>query len=219
MRVLVVEDDPTVGELLTRVLREEGIDSVLCTTAESGLGAAREPYDAIVLDWMLPDGNGPSFCVSLRDAAISTPVVMLTARGEVSDRVLGLRSGADDYLVKPFDVEELLARLKALVRRNRGFARIAAGPLVIDRVERRCFLQGEPLELTAREYGLLLRLAQEEGAPVSRTVLLQDVWGMTFDPGSGLLDVQVSRLRDKLGKYAPRIETVRGLGYRLKSDA
>jgi DNA-binding response OmpR family regulator len=218
MRVIIVEDDPSLGALLARVLGEERCQITLCTTATAGLRHASETYDVILLDWMLPDGDGPSFCVSARLANILTPILMLTARGEVHDRVSGLRSGADDYLVKPFEVEELLARLEALVRRSAQIARLVFGDLVIDRVHRHCTLQGAVLDLTVREYELLVRLAAANGDAVSRADLLRDVWRMSFDPGSGVLDVQISRLRDKLGQDASRIETVRGVGYRLRTD-
>lgn len=217
MRVLIVEDDPNLGELLMRVLGEEGAEPTLCTTAAEGLREANRRYDTIVLDWMLPDGDGPTFCETLRRSNVLSAVLMLTARGEVQDRVRGLRAGADDYLVKPFEIEELLARLEALSRRNRQIAPLVLGELSIDRLGRRCTLSGAPLDLTAREYDLLLRLADAHGEPVSRARLLEDVWRLSFDPGSGLLEVQVSRLRDKLGK--DRIETVRGVGYRLRQSA
>lgn len=216
LRVLVVEDDQSLGDLLTRVLREEGATPKLCVSSSEGLREANEKYDVILLDWMLPDGDGPEFCEALRRANVQTPILMLTARGEVRDRVTGLRSGADDYLVKPFEVEELLARLDALVRRSARIGRLAVGDLAFNRLDRTCTLRSAPLDLTAREYDLLLRLALADGQPVSRSTLLRDVWRMNFDPGSGLLDVQVSRLRDKLGQDAHRIETVRGIGYRLK---
>lgn len=219
MRVLIVEDDPALGALLTRVLREEGSEAELCTTHAEGLARVAESHDVILLDWMLPDGDGPSFCQSVRSAHVLTPILMLTARGEVQDRVTGLRSGADDYLAKPFEVEELLARLDALVRRSAQLTRLNIGGLCIDRVERRCTVRGDVLELTARDYDLLVRLAVANGQPVSRSVLLADVWRMNVEPASGVLDVAISRLRDKLGNDVVRIETVRGVGYRLGASA
>ena len=218
MRVLIVEDDTSRRALLQRVLEEESCVSTLSTTARAGLHDATDAYDVIVLDWMLPDSDGPSFCEALRRANIWTPVLMLTARADVADRVAGLRSGADDYLVKPFEIEELLARLEALVRRNSRMGRLSIGELEIDQLRRRCCLAGSPLDLTVREYELLVRLAVASGAPVSRSTLLQDVWRMEFDPGSGVLDVAVSRLRDKLGDGSTRLETVRGVGYRLRTE-
>lgn len=217
MRILIVEDDPRLGALLGRVFSEEGADVELCVTAEAGLKHALETFDIILLDWMLPDGDGLGFCDTVRQANVLTPILMLTARGDVPDRVAGLRAGADDYLVKPFEVEELLARVAALIRRSQQLGSVMLGDLVLDRLQRRCTVRGVPLDLTVREYELLVRLAAANGAPVSRTVLLRDVWRMDFDPGSGVLEVQVSRLREKLGKESARIETVRGVGYRLRT--
>jgi DNA-binding response OmpR family regulator len=218
MRILVVEDDPGLAPLLLRVFGDEGAQTKLCTTMAAGLEYAKHEFDVIVLDWMLPDGDGPAFCELVRQANVFTPILMLTARGEVPDRVLGLRAGADDYLVKPFEVDELLARVDALVRRSEQLRTIRIGELELDRLQRRCRLRGADLELTVREYELLVRLAAAAGAAVPRSTLLRDVWRMAFDPGSGVLDVQVSRLRDKLGDYSARLETVRGVGYRLRMD-
>lgn len=218
MKLLIVEDDPTLAEFLERVLAEEGFVSELAIDLTSGFRrAVGESYDVIVLDWMLPDGDGPSFCTALRNTGNYTPVLMLTARGEVQDRVAGLRAGADDYLGKPFDVDELLARLDALVRRSEQLAQLVVGELVVDRLHRRCLLGQVRLDLTAREYDLVLRLAIANEDVVPRAILLADVWQTSNDPGSGLLDVHVSRLRDKLGGGAWRVETVRGIGYRLRS--
>jgi two-component system OmpR family response regulator len=217
--VLVVEDEPSIQELISVGLTRNGHAVRRASNAEEAMRQVHEALpDVILLDWMLPDGDGPSFCESARLASILTPILMLTARGEVHDRVSGLRSGADDYLVKPFEVEELLARLDALVRRSAQIARLVIGNLVIDRVQRHCTVRGVILDLTVREYELLVRLAAANGAPVSRAILLRDVWRMAFDPGSGVLDVQISRLRDKLGEDSSRIETVRGVGYRLRTD-
>ncbi len=218
MRALIVEDDARLGALLKRVLAEESYEPTWCTTFADGLREAAGSFDVIVLDWMLPDGDGPSFCEQLRGRNVHSPILMLTARGEVQDRVKGLRSGADDYLVKPFEVDELVARVDALVRRGAQLSRLVVGELVVDRLQRACTLDGALLDLTVREYELLVRLASAGGSAVSRAVLLRDVWRMSFDPGSGVLDVQISRLRDKLGKFASRVETVRGIGYRLRNE-
>jgi DNA-binding response OmpR family regulator len=218
MRALIVEDDARLGALLKRVLGEEGYEATWCTTLAEGLQQAASTFDVIVLDWMLPDGDGPAFCEAVRANNVFSPILMLTARGELKDRVQGLRSGADDYLVKPFEVEELLARVDALVRRSAQLSSLVVGELVIDRLKRSCSLGGALLDLTLREYELLVRLASAGGVPVSRSVLLRDVWRMGFDPGSGVLDVQISRLRDKLGKFASRVETVRGIGYRFRLE-
>jgi DNA-binding response OmpR family regulator len=143
---------------------------------------------------------------------------MLTARGEVRERVLGLDSGADDYLVKPFEVEELMARVNALVRRASGSGRVQVGPLVVDPVQREVVLDGKRLELTQKEFAIIAQLARRRDRVVPRTELLSSVWSTHFDPESNVVEVQVSRLRDKLGEHAWLIDTVRGRGYRLRSE-
>lgn len=216
MKVLVVEDDVKLSRFLARVFIEEGYVVDTCGTAADALTqAAAGIYDLVVLDWMLPDVDGLSVCRALRTGGLTTPILMLTARGEVRERVLGLESGADDYVVKPFEVEELVARARALVRRARGFTKLSVGPLTIDCVRREVRVKDALLELTTREYALLLELAHRTGKIVTRTELLARVWGTSFDPSSNLVEVHVSRLRDKLGDHARLIETVRGAGYRL----
>lgn len=218
MKVLVVEDDAKVARFLGRVLREEGYAVDACATGEDAVKqASMGAYDVIILDWMLPDLDGLSVCRELRRAGLTTPILMLTARGEVGERVLGLEAGADDYLVKPFEIEELLARARALIRRASGFTRLRCSDLEIDRVGRRALLCGEPLDLTGREYALLLHLAHRQDRVATRSELLSQVWETSFDPGSNLVEVHISRLRDKLGHHAWMIETVRGSGYRLRS--
>lgn len=218
VHVLVVEDDPKLAEFLTRVLGDEGHTTVIAADAQSAFErAAKEVFDAIVLDWMLPDGEGPQVAERLRSAEVHSPILMLTARGETSDKVAGLRAGADDYLVKPFEVDELLARLDALVRRGKTGVSLSVGDLTLDRLSRRAVLGGTPLDLTAKEFALLVRLAVDAEKPVERSKLLLDVWQLKFDPGSGVLDVHVSRVRDKLAEKSWMIETVRGTGYRLRA--
>ena len=219
MRVLVVEDDPSLADFLNRALSDEGMQPTVCGTVATGIEAgSKQSFDLIVLDWMLPDGEGISVCTTLRERGNTTPILMLTARGEVHDRVTGLKSGADDYLVKPFELEELLARLDALARRSVYASTMKLGPLEIDRLGRRVVLEGKTLDLTSIEYRLLVRLATEAGSPVERSTLLNDVWGLKFDPGSGIVEVHVSRLRDKLGEGSWMVETVRGTGYRLRVE-
>ncbi len=216
MRILLVEDDPSLSEFLARVLSEESFTCTVVETAHDALASVLDTtYDVVILDWMLPDGDGLSVCAGIRAAGRITPILMLTARGEVPDRVAGLRAGADDYLVKPFEVDELLARIEALVRRVQRTATLRIGPLEIDRLQRRASAAGASFDLTLREFDFLLRLAVEDGRPVDRATLLASVWSLRFDPGSGVLDVLVSRLRDKLGAHAPMLQTVRGVGYRL----
>ncbi len=218
MHLLVVEDDPKLSEFLVRVLEDEGHSTAVADTGSSALEQAPPGgFDVILLDWMLPDSSGPEVAQRLRSSGLTTPILMLTARGELSDKVAGLRAGADDYLTKPFDVDELLARVAALSRRGRIGAALEVGPLSLDRMTRRATLQGAPLDLTAKEFALLSRLALAGQEPVPRAAILLDVWQLKFDPGSGVLDVHVSRLRDKLGAMSWMIETVRGVGYRLRA--
>lgn len=218
MKALVVEDDRKVARLIVRALQEEGYIVDLCT---SGFDAERQAqaivYDLVVLDWMLPEGDGLGVCRALRRAGLAVPILLLTARGEVAERVLGLDAGADDYLVKPFHIDELLARIRALQRRARGTtARFDVEGLVIDQVERTVTVGARRIELTTQEHRLLTLLARRAGQPVSRSELLTQAWETHFDPGSNLVEVHISRLRDKLGDEAWRVETVRGQGYRLR---
>lgn len=217
MKILVVEDDARLARFLSRVLAEEGFAADVCASgADAVTQATSGLYDVIVLDWMLPDVDGLSVCRQVRRTGVTTPIIMLTARGEVRERVLGLDAGADDFVVKPFEVEEFVARVRALIRRSAGYAQLQCGDLAVDRVARRALLKGAPIELTAREFALLLHLILHAERVVKRTDLLTHVWETSFDPGSNLVEVHVSRLRDKLGEYAWMIETVRGAGYRLR---
>ncbi len=219
MKVLLVEDDAKVGRFLVRVLTEEGYVADLATTGSEGVTqAVTGVYDLIVLDWMLPDKDGLTVCREVRQAGLTTPILMLTARGETSERVLGLDSGADDYVVKPFEVEEFVARVRALIRRGAGYSRLKCGDLEIDRIGHRALLAGGALSLTSREYALLLHLLHHMDNVVTRTDLLTHVWDTKFDTGSNLVEVHVSRVREKLGDHAWMIETVRGAGYRLRSQ-
>ncbi len=220
MKVLVVEDDAKLSRFLVRVLVEEGYAADSCGTGADALAQASSGiYDLLILDWMLPDIDGLSVCRRLRQGGTLTPILMLTARGEVRERVLGLDTGADDFLVKPFEIEELVARLRALLRRASGFANVRVGGLEMDRVGREVRIAGKSLDLTSREYALLLDLVHHAEKVVTRTELLARVWGTSFDPGSNIVEVHVSRLRDKLGEHAWMIETVRGAGYRLTATS
>jgi two-component system, OmpR family, response regulator len=217
VKVLVVEDDRKLARLLQRVLTEEGCAAELSADGEDALARARAGrYDLIVLDWMIPGVDGLEVCRELRRGGSTVPILMLTARGEVSERVLGLNTGADDYLVKPFEVDELVARVNSLIRRASGQHRVKLGALEIDRVERRALLDGKLVELTAREFSLLLHLALRRDRVVTRAELLAEVWSTQFDPESNVVEVHVSRLRDKLGEHAWMIDTVRGRGYRMR---
>lgn len=213
MRVLVIEDDPDLRRLVAEILLEADYAVDIAPDGEEGLIKARAwTYDAVVLDLMLPKRDGWSFITELRRDK-STPVLVLSARDAVADRVLGLDLGADDYLAKPFERTELLARLRALIRRSAGHtsADIIIGDVRLDLRGRQATLLDEPLDLTAREYALLEYLAMHRGRVISRTELYDHLFDETDDSLSNLLDVHVSNLRKKLGRDA--IETRRGQGY------
>jgi len=222
--VLVVEDDPAISHFVVRGLREEQYRVDL---AEDGLTAEQMAgdgcYDAIVLDILLPGQDGFSLCRRLRSDGVDTPVLMLTARDAVPDRVHGLDVGADDYLVKPFAFDELLARLRALMRRGRTSqldASLVYGPLVMDTATRIVNAAGQRVDLSATEYRLLEYLLKHAEAIVSRDQLAEHVWGSDYDPFSNVADVYVGYLRRKLraaGIVQPLIHTIRGMGYMLRT--
>ena len=217
MKALIVEDDAEIAQLIAQALEREGFTVDHCDRGTAALRqAGMVAYDIVLLDWMLPELDGLTICRELRKSGVTASILMLTARGEVRERILGLETGADDYLVKPFEVDELLARVRALVRRNRGFGRLKIGDLEVDRLRHVVLADGKPLDLTSREYALLIYLAQSRGRVVPRSELLAQVWATTFDPGSNIVEVHVSRLRDKLGPRAWMIDTIRGKGYRLR---
>jgi two-component system, OmpR family, response regulator len=217
MKVLVVEDNKKLARFLQRAFHEEGYAVDLVEDGTKALErSASVEYDLVLLDWMLPGMDGITVCRSLRSRGLTTPVLMLTARAEVSERITGLDAGADDYLPKPFDLGELLARVRALGRRGAGTdGLVRVGPLVLDRLERHALLDGQPIDLTPREFALLTYLARESGRVVPRTELLRKVWETTYDPGSNVVDAHIKKLREKLGEFATLIETVRGVGYRV----
>jgi DNA-binding response OmpR family regulator len=204
--------------LLERVLSEEGYSIDRCGSGADAVTQVRaSSYDLVLLDWMIPDLDGIEVCRQIRRSGSTVPILMLTARDQVSERVLGLDAGADDYVVKPFEVEELLARIHALLRRSGGHAQLKLGALEIDRAGRRALLSGKPLDLTMREFALLLHLAHRADRIVGKSELLMQVWSIRFDPESNVVEVHISRLRDKLGRHQWMIETVRGRGYRLRT--
>lgn len=218
MKILIVEDSMKLARFLSRALTEEGFIVDLCPNGADALVQGNSSlYELIILDWMLPEIDGVTVCRELRRRGNTTPILMLTARGETEERVLGLDAGADDYLVKPFELEELIARVNALLRRSRGFRRLRFGDLELDPEKGKALVQGRPLPLTQREYQLLYYLVQRADMPTSRSDLYAHVWNMNFDPGSNLLDVHISRLREKLGEHAYRVSTIRGVGYRFLS--
>jgi two-component system OmpR family response regulator len=223
MRVLVVEDEAKMADLLSRGLGEEGHAVDVAGRGEDALWMARATrYDAIVLDVMLPGLNGFETCRELRRLEVWTPVLILTARDAVADRVSGLDTGADDYLVKPFSFEELLARLRALKRRVPAErpVELQVGDLRLDPAAHRAWRGDEELDLSAKEFALLELMMGHPGEALSRLQLLEGAWDMAYEPRSNLIDVYVRYLRQKIDKPFGRnaIETVRGVGYRLRRD-
>ncbi|MDE2564428.1 MAG: response regulator transcription factor [Burkholderiales bacterium] len=215
MRLLLLEDDAILGEGLRDYLRADGHAVDWATRLLEARGLADEPYDAFLVDWQLPDGSGLDWVRHLRERGVRTPTLMLTARDLLGDRVRGLDSGADDYLVKPFEPEELTARLRAVCRRAAGSAgtRRRIGAVEIDRSARSAWRDGLRTELTAREWQVLEALVQRAGRLVPKADLEALVVGFDGEVSSNALEVHVSNLRRKLG--AALIETVRGLGYRV----
>ena len=226
MRILVIEDDANVSGFVAKGLREAGHVVDLADNGKDGLFlATTEAYDALVLDRMLPQVDGLAVLRTLRTSGNATPVLLLSALGEVDDRVQGLRAGGDDYLTKPFAFVELLARIEALARRPRAGAApetlLRVADLELDLLARTVRRGGQAIELQPREFRLLEYLMRHAGQVVTRTMLLEAVWDYHFDPQTNVIDVHVSRLRAKLdrGHARPLIHTVRGAGYRLADDA
>jgi two-component system copper resistance phosphate regulon response regulator CusR len=220
MRTLIVEDEPVLAESLRRGLRQAAHAADVAGTVE---GARRklalEPYDVLVLDVGLPDGSGMAFARELREQGVTTPILMLTARDSVEDRVRGLDHGADDYLVKPFALEELLARLRALQRRtpvSRAPA-LTVGDLCLDPATRSAVRAGDAITLTTTEYALLEFLALRAGQVVTSADISAHVWDENYDPFSNVIDVYVARIRRKVDRadLPPMVRTVRGRGYAL----
>jgi len=223
MRVLVVEDEPKMAGLLRRCLVEEGYAVDVATDAVIGLDAASgRGYDAIVLDVMLPGMTGFDACGRLRRREVWTPVLMLTARDAIPDRIRGLDAGADDYLTKPFHIGELFARLRALIRRGpiERPTVLTAGDLRVDPASRRCWRGGAEILLTSKEYALLEALIRRPGAVLTRDILLDHCWDYAYESRSNVVDVHIRALRDKIDRRfgVTALETVRGAGYRLRSD-
>ena len=225
MRILLVEDEQKIADFVCSGLADRGMDVVHCDNGTLGFEQASRPgYDAIVLDIMLPGRDGLSVLKGLRDEHVKTPIILLTARNFVSDRVEGLNLGADDYLAKPFFVEELVARIEALVRRvgNERQNTVQVGPLLLDRITRQAKCHNQTIELTTREFGLLEYLMRSPGQVFTRDQILEHVWGYDFDPSTNIVDVCIKRIRGKIGAIANApdalspIEAVRGSGYRIR---
>ena len=222
MRVLVIEDDRETAQFLRKALKESGHAADIAEDGEMGLSLAQEGnYDVLIVDRMLPRLDGLSAIKELRAKGMRTPVLILSALGDVDDRVKGLRAGGDDYLTKPYAYSELLARVEALARRPvpaEQETRYIVGGLVLDRLSHRVTRDGEPIQLQPREYRLLEYLMKNAGQVVTRTMLLEHVWDYHFDPQTNVIDVHVSRLRAKIDKNfdKPLLHTVRGAGYTIR---
>ncbi len=224
MRLLVVEDDPTIASFLVKGLQQAGFAVDAAEDGVRGLQLAlTTPYDAAVLDLMLPGRDGLGVLEELRARRISTPVLILSARRSVDDRVKGLQAGGDDYLTKPFAFSELLARVQALIRRSHGATeptRLSVGDLTLDLVSRAAARGDRPIELRPREFALLEYLMRNAGRVVSKTMIMEHVWNYNFDPRTNVVDVLVCRLREKVDRDfdGKLIHTVRGIGYVLKAE-
>ena len=226
MHLLVVEDDPRLGRLLLRLLEEDRHVVELATDVRTALELAAEVggFEVIVLDIGLPDGSGLDVARRLRADGSTVPILILTARDTIGDRVIGLDAGADDYLIKPFAYEELAARLRALARRATGpealrsGRQLITGPIALDEVRREVTADGRPVELSPREFALLEYFLRHPGVALSRDRLLDHVWPSGVAVTLNAVDAYVHYLREKLGPAGDRIRTVRGIGYRLADD-
>lgn len=223
MRILVVEDEKKIADFIKRGLKEEGYAVDSCGDGEEGLFMAKtNEYDLILLDLMLPKLDGLAVCKKLKEAKIKTPVIMLTAKNTVKDKVMGLDSGADDYLTKPFAFEELLARIRAILRKKDADAptRLKSADLELDLLSHKVMRGTKEIELTAKEYSLLEYMMRNEGVIVTRTMISEHVWDIDFDTFTNVIDVYINYLRNKIdsGFKKKLIHTVRGRGYILKEE-
>ena len=224
-RILIIEDEEKMARMLARVLREEGHVAETAGDGRTGLSRALDDtFDLLIVDWMLPERSGVQIVRGLRAAEVYTPVLMLTARGQVEDRVEGLDSGANDYLPKPFALPELLARVRALTRRPQegsAEAAIRVGDVTLDPVRHVVRLREERIDLTAKEFALLATLMQRPGQVFSRSVLLDTVWGVPGEVSTSVVELYVSYLRKKLDREGEpsHIRTVRGVGYTFEPRA
>ncbi|WP_372964999.1 response regulator transcription factor [Marinobacter sp.] len=226
MNVLLVEDEQKIADFVCEGLRAKNFNVIHCADGHRGYEvASKNTFDVIILDIMLPGRDGLDILRSLRKERIDTPIILLTARNELGDRVQGLEMGADDYLAKPFYVEELNARIQALFRRHGGAQQhlIEAGSLQLDCINRTINCRGQSVELTSREFSLLEYLMRSANQVLTRGQLLEHVWGYDFDPCTNVVDVCIKRIRrkiaslDEAGEMVGAIESVRGTGYRLSS--
>lgn len=225
LRILVIEDDDRIASFITKGLREAGFAVDHAADGDTGLHLGlSEPYDVMVVDIMLPKLDGLSLIRELRASKKNTPVIILSAKREVDDRVKGLQTGSDDYLTKPFAFSELLARVQALIRRSTGSVDptiLEFGDLRMDLLKREVTRSGGRIDLQPREFVLLEYLMRNAGRVVSKTMIMEHVWDYNFDPQTNVVETRMSRLRDKINKGFDKqlIETVRGVGYVLREDA
>jgi len=223
IRILVVEDEAYLARMIARVLDEEGYAAETAETGNSGLTRGlSEPFDLLIVDWMLPDLDGIQVVLGLRSAEVNVPILMLTARTQIEDRVGGLDAGADDYLSKPFAFPELLARVRALTRRPHmppGEAVVKTGDIMLDPVRHVVWRGQERIDLTAKEFALLATLIQRPGQVFTRSLLLATIWAGTRDVYTNVVDLYISHLRKKLDRAGEpsHIRTVRGIGYAYES--
>ena len=224
MRILIAEDDQRVAGFLKKGLNEEQYAVDACYNGEEALFQAQvNEYDLIILDVMLPKMNGFAVCRQIRQEGILTPILMLTARDQLEDKVKGLQEGADDYLTKPFAFEELLARIKALLRRTQDYKTktLAVGQLELDPVSRKVTRNGKTITLTGKEYALLEYLMRNKGRIITQSMIIDHVWDMNYDGLSNVVNVYINHLREKVDKGFEQkyIHTIRGVGYKIDEKA
>jgi DNA-binding response OmpR family regulator len=224
MKVLIIEDDKELSHLIAKRLKEEGFAVQQAFDEEEGMSyATYEEYDVIVLDIMLPKMSGYEVIRQLREKKVKTPILVLSAKGEIEDKVKGLQLGADDYLTKPFSFPELIARINALIRRTKNIEEISKlkyADLTIDLLKKEVYRNGKKINLTAKEFELLKYLVENSERIITRNMILENVFDIDFDIDSNVVDVHIHRLREKIDKGFEKklIHTVRGFGYVLKSD-
>ncbi|HTA31194.1 MAG TPA: response regulator transcription factor [Candidatus Cybelea sp.] len=222
MRVLVVEDDTKIASFVVNGLKQSGFAVDRCADGEEAHAlASTTSYDAAILDIMLPKLDGLSLLRQLRKEGVRTPVIILSAKASVDDRVKGLQAGGDDYLTKPFAFSELLARVQALIRRSSEATeptKLSVGDLSLDLLTREVRRGTEKIELQSREFALLEYLMRHAGRVVTKTMILEHIWDYSFDPQTNVVDVLVCRLRNKIDRDKKLVHTIRGVGYVLKSD-
>jgi DNA-binding response OmpR family regulator len=217
MRILIVEDEPRVASFLAKALVDEEYVVEIAEDGETGKAkASGHKYDLIVLDWMLPNMPGIELCRKIRETQPRIPIIMLTAKDAVEDRIAGLDAGADDYLIKPFSLGEFLARVRALLRRKEPLdTTLKVGEVMLDPTSHRVMTGSEEAKLTAREYSLLEYLMRNKGRVLTRTMIAEHVWEFGFDSGTNVVDVYVNYVRNKVDPDHKLIKTVRGSGYRM----